>query len=452
MATTLATQLAEWSAALRWGDLAAPHQEAVRLWLLDTLGVILAACAEPPGQTVLAVARRQGGSRESTLVPGGERLPAPWVALAHGTLAHTLDFDDTLPASVVHPGSVVVPTALAVGEAASADGAAVLATIAAGYEVAARLGAAAGRRFHARGFHASGVVGPLVAALVAGKLYTLPLHQTAQAMGLAGSMAGGLLEFLSDGSWSKRLHPGWAAHGGVVAAQLAAAGFAGPASVLEGRHGLYRAFLGPGAADLTTVTRELGRRWESHAVMPKLYPCAHAIHPFLDAALRLRAEHRLVHDAIASVRCRVAPWQVPIVCEPREAKIAPETEYQARASLPFAIAAALIDGRVDLETFAPVGIRRPEVLALAARITHVEDADLTTGFAGALEVDTREGRRLTAREPSVLTVGPDRIRAKFRTTAGHLLPRARVEELAALAGRFETATPVELLALCRSDG
>lgn len=445
----LALELSEWSAGVRWADLASDHQDAVRAWLLDTLGVILAAVGEPPGRAVLDLARRQGGRSESTLVATGERLPAAWVALAHGTLAHALDFDDTLPGPVVHPGSLVVSTALAAGEAAGANGAAVLGAIAIGYEWAARLGAAAGREFHARGFHASGVVGPLVAAAVAAHLAGLTPRQAAEAVGLGGSMAGGLLEFLTDGSWSKRLHPGWAAHGGIVAAQLAASGFPGPPSVLEGRYGLYAAFLGGGTADHDAVRRDLGHRWLSRAVVTKLYPCAHVIHPFLDAALALRARHGLTADDVRAVRCGVAPWQVPIVCEPRATKVAPRTEYQARASLPFALAAALVDGRVDLDTFTPAALARPELGALAARVIHQETAAGGAEFAATLTVETSDGRRLAA-EATAAAPDPGKVRDKFRATAGRLLHPDRVAALAARVERFEETTPAALLALCRS--
>jgi 2-methylcitrate dehydratase PrpD len=434
MSLPLALALAEWSAALTWDGLPADVQERVRLWLLDSLGLMLAGSTFPPGRAVLEVVRRQGGAPEATLVGGGERIPAAWAALAHGTLAHSLDFDDTLPASVVHPGSLVIPTALAVGEAAGADGAALGAAIAAGYEIAARLGAAAGRAFHARGFHASGVVGPLVAAAVAGKLYGLSPRATAEAMGLAGSMAGGLLEFLQDGSWSKRLHPGWAGHGGVVAAQLAGAGFPGPVSVLEGRHGLYAAFLGSGVADPSRVLDGLGTEWRGREAHAKLYPCAHVIHPFLDVARALREQHGLRAEEIESVVCHVAGWQIPIVGEPREEKVAPRTEYQARASLPFALAAMLVDGRVDLDTFAAMGetIDREDVLALAARITHRErpaTGSDAAGFGGGLELTTRTGARLVMEAPASDPPSPDAIRAKFRMTAGRRLPSRLVMSL-----------------------
>lgn len=434
MSTPLALALAEWSAALTWESLPADLQERVRLWLLDSLGLMHAASAFPPGRAVLEVAQRQGGAPESTLIGGGERVPAAWAALAHGTLAHTLDFDDTFPASVVHPGSLVIPTALAIGEATGADGGALGAAIAAGYEIAARIGRAAGRAFHVRGFHASGVVGPLVAAAVAGKLYGLSPRATAEAMGLAGSMAGGLLEFLSDGSWSKRLHPGWAGHGGVVAAQLADAGFPGPISVIEGRHGLYMAFLGSGVADPSRVLDGLGTEWRGREAHAKLYPCAHVIHPFLDAAHALREQHGLRAEGIESVVCHVAGWQIPIVCEPHEEKVAPRTEYQARASLPFALAAMLVDGRVDLDTFEAAGetIDREDLLALAARITHRERPPTgpdAAGFGGVLDLTTRTGARLVAEAPASGPPSSDAIRAKFRMTAGRRLPSRLVMSL-----------------------
>src|SRR5207249_4161772 len=154
------------------------------------------------------------------------------------------------------------------------------------------------------------------------------------------------------------------------------------------------------------------------------------IHPFIDAALALRAQASLVPAAIAAVRCRVAPWQVPIVCEPRPAKVAPQTEYQARASLPFALAAALVDGRVDVDTFTDEAVRRPELLALATRVTHAEDADPGGAFAGSVELETDDGRWLRERRVAAPAPAAERLRGKFEATAGRWLRPERVAELA----------------------
>jgi len=460
----LALELAEWSAALRWDAVPADVRERVRLWVLDALGLVLAGSTIPAGRAILEIVRHQGGRPEATVVGLGDRAPAVWAAFAHGAFAHGLDFDDTFPGSLVHPGSLVVPAALAVAESVSADGGALGAAVAAGYEVAARLGAPAGSAFHARGFQATSVVGPLVAALVAGKLYRLSPRTTAEAMGLAGSMAGGLLEFLSDGSWAKRVHPGWAAHGGIVAAQLAAAGVPGPPSVLEGRYGLYAAFLGTGTADLGSVLDGLGVAWRAREARAKLYPCAHVIHPFLDAARAVTGRDADALD-VEAVVCHVEPWQVPLVCEPRAEKIAPRSEYQARASLPYCLAAALVDGRVDMETFAPAAIARPDFLAMAARVTHREPGGAPAGssppaaraaagapgatIAGAaLEITLRGGRRLTPAVSAERVPGPEAVRAKFARTAGRRLPADRAAALAAAVTGLPATTAAELLARC----
>jgi 2-methylcitrate dehydratase PrpD len=448
MARPLARELAEWSAGLRWGALPQDLRARVPLWVLDHLGLVLAATDSPPGRAARDVALAQGGAAESGVAGTRERLPSAWAAFVHGTLAHAFDFDDTLPESVVHPGSVVVATALAEAQAIPADGEALGAAVVAGYELMARLGAAAGRAFHARGFQATSVVGPLAAAAVAAKLRGLPPEAAAHAMGLGGSMSGGLLEFLADGSWAKRMHPGWAAHGGIVAAQLAARGFSGPASVLEGRYGLYAAFLGPDRVDLDRMTAGLGEDWLAASVRAKLYPCAHVVHPFLDAAAALVGRHGLRAAEVADVWCDVSAWQVPIVCEPRPEKLRPRTEYHARASLPIALAAMLVDGRVDLDTFTEESLGRPALLALAGRVRHrvAQAAGGSAPFEGAIEITTRDGRRLTAHVAQTEAPGSGEVRDKFRRVATRRLSPGQAADLEALALALPAASATALIA------
>jgi 2-methylcitrate dehydratase PrpD len=425
VAEASARRLADWCAAVRPGEVPAPQMELAKLRILDTVGLVLAAADTAPARAVLDLVATQGGGEEGTLIGSARRLPAASAALAHATLAHCRDFDDTYADTVVHPGSTVVSTALAVGEAVGADGFEMLAAIAVGYEVAARLGAAAGRKFHRRGFHATGIVGPLAAAAAAGRLYRLSGQRIAAAMGLAGSMSGGLMEFLADGAWSKWLHTGWSAHGGIVAAQLAARGFRGPETVLDGRYGLYAAFLGEGEAELGPVTAGLGRDWRGGAALFKYYPCAHVIQPFIDAALALRAEHRLAAADIAEVRCTVPPWAVPIVCEPRPRKLRPENDLEAIASLPFLVAAALADGRVDLDTLDSASLARADLRRMAALIRHREDAALTAGFDGRFEMTAKDGSGF---ERAATSAAPDagKLRDKFRRNAARTWPEPRI--------------------------
>ena len=214
--------------------------------------------------------------------------------------------------------------------------------------------------------------GAFAAALAGGRCLGLAEGPLAAAVGIAASCASGLLEFLEDGSEVKRLHPGWAAHSGVLAAGLAGAGLTGPGTGLEGRFGFYHAALGV-RPDLTPLLDSLGSRWETLAVGFKPYPCCHYSHAYVDAARRLRDAHGIDADAVVDVECRVPAGEVPIICEPAEAKRAPRTDYDAKFSLPFTLAAAFVDGRVRVETFAARRLEDPALLALAARVRYAVD-------------------------------------------------------------------------------
>lgn len=378
---TITATFAAWARDLRADDVPAEVRDRVALRVADAVGLVAAAWSTPPGVAVRALAAELGGTGTARLLFDPAPLHPAAAALAHGTLVHALDFDDTFPTSVIHPMGVLLPAALAVA-GPDLPGADLVTAIAAGDELLARLGAAAGRGLHARGFQATGVFGPLAAALVAGVLRGREPAVVASAMGLAGSMSGGLLEFLSDGTWSKRLHPGWAAHGGIVADGLAARDFPGPASVVEGRHGLFASYLGTPAPG--GITDGLGERWLSYEAQVKLYPCAHVLHPFIEMALDLRG--RVDVAGVDRVVCEVAPWYVPIVCEPVAEKVAPASEYQARASLPMAVAVALLDGRVGVSSFEPESTGRADVRALARRVEHVADPALAEGFGARMHV------------------------------------------------------------------
>lgn len=420
-----ALQLADWCARLTWADVPAAVREHVPLRVLDTVGLILAGADTPAVAAARAYAQQQGGSAQATLIGSNDRLPASLAALVHGTAAHCRDFDDTFVDSVVHPGSVVVPTALALAQAHDVAPDEFATAIVAGYEVAARIGAVAARRFHARALHATGVVGPIAAAATAGRMLQLDAERIGWAMGLAASMSGGLMAFIVDGGWSKWLHCGWAAHGGIVAAALASRGFRGPAHVLDGGHDLYAALLHGETVDRTGLTDALGRDWRGDAAQFKYYPCAHVIQPYISALLALRAEHGLGAAAVDAIECTIAPWAAAIVCEPREAKLQFESELAAIASLPYQLAVALLDGDVGLHALSEQARSRADVAALAARITHRNDPQLGRTFDGSLTIHTADGRHLSA-----TAITPDidaaKVRSKFAANAAARLSSVAV--------------------------
>jgi 2-methylcitrate dehydratase PrpD len=435
---TLSTQLADWLAELRYDDLPTEVTEDAALRVLDTLGVALAAVDLPLGRAVRATAATLGSGDEAGLIGGG-RSTAALAALVNGTLAHALDFDDTHAGSVMHPSAPACALALAVNEASGGSGRDLLLDVTAGIELNCRLGLVAPGAFHAVGQHPTGVLGAIAAALVAARRFGLDRHGLAMAAGIAGSQASGILEAYSDGSWSKTLHPGWAAHCGIAAARLAQAGFTGPLSALDGRYGVFRSHLpAPQELCFDSATAAIGDHWCMLDTACKLYPCAHAIHAFVEAALVLRQRHGLDPADIASVCLIIPPGFADQIAEPRAAKLKPLTPTHARASAFFAVAAALIDGRLGLDHYTDEAIRRADILALAERMSWREGSNETPiRFSGTLTLTTRDGGTSEHAVADTEGTGSRRLdraafEAKFRVTAGIALGGEAVERLIAM--------------------
>ena len=209
--------------------------DKAKLVFLDTLGIALASSTMDFGRMVVKVAEKLGGPNSSRVIGSPLKVAAANAVLANGTLAHGLDYDDTLEEAIVHTGCCAGMTALAVGEELRASGRAVLEAAIAGTEVMCKVGLVAPGKFHARGFHPTALCSTFGAAAAAGKLFALEPAQWIDAFGLCGSQSSGIIEYLADGTWTKRLHPGWSAHGGVIATLLAQQGFRGPTTVFR-RH------------------------------------------------------------------------------------------------------------------------------------------------------------------------------------------------------------------------
>jgi 2-methylcitrate dehydratase PrpD len=432
-----ARSLARFVSGLSLKDVPAPVVTAASLLALDTLGNALAAAREDFGLSVVRAARRLGGQAESTLIGDGAKVAAATAALANGTLAHGLDFDDTREDAIVHTGCVAVTTALAVGEAVGASRRAVLEALLAAVEVMCRVGLAVPGQLHARHFHPTAVTGSFAAAAAAGKLYALTEDQLVHAFGICGSQSAGIIEYLTDGTWTKRLHPGWNAHAGVTAALLAQAGFTGPETVLEGAHGFYQAFAGGhDEVKLAALLATLGRTWEITNLTYKPYPCGSIAHPYMDCAGRLRARPGFDPDAIVAVRCRTAAGPVPRLWEPIAAKWAPPNGYAAKFSLPYLLAVMFVRGRVGLADFSDEAVRDAAVLRLAGRVTYELDPtiDYPRHFIGDVRVRLASGEELVETQDHPHG-GPDHpmaredLESKFRGNAGLLLDAERVERI-----------------------
>jgi 2-methylcitrate dehydratase PrpD len=461
MADSLSLTLARFSSDTTFERLPPEVVHSVNLRVLDTLGICLAASAQALGDGVAELVGSWGGRGEAGLVGRTGQYPAPQAALLNGTLAHSLDFDDTHLPSVLHPSASIVPAVLAIGEACGRSGRETIAAAAVGIEVTVRVGMGGylpevGNVFFERGWHATSICGTLGAAAAGANLLGLGADGIAHALGIAASMGGGVIEANRAGGTVKRLHCGWAAHAGLTAALLARAGYTGPPTVLEGRFGFYRAFL-DGNYDPTPVVAELGERWEVPGIFFKPYPANHYTHAGIDAALAIRARHRIDPGRIRRIDLGAAAPALRTIGEPREEKIRPRSGYHAQFSGPFTVAAALLGGGglgVSFDDFTDEKARDPARLALAAKVhTFVDEACdrlFPHQFPAVLRIETDDGtiyeeRVMENRGGPGNPLSDDELRRKFALNAGQALAAEQAERLAEAIFALDRSDDVGLL-------
>ena len=404
----------------------------------DYVAAILAACPEPGGASMIGQARR------------GDAAGA---ALVNGTAAHGEDFDDTFEGGPVHAGAVIVPAVLAAAETQGADGAALLRGLAIGVETICRLSLVAPKRVHQAGFHPTSVFGTLAAAAAVGTTLGLDAAGLVDALGVAGSMAGGLIEYLAEGAWTKRLHPGWAAQAGLRAALLARAGFRGPRTVFEGTHGLFHGFARGTQGEYGRLTGTFGESWVAETIAFKPFACGTMIHPYIDCAIRL-AGHGIAPSDIVEILCEVGEGTVHRLWEPLAQKQAPPNAYAAKFSTPFCIAAGFFLGDAGLAAFTEERARDPRLRELAAKVRYVVDPKnpYPDNFTGHLRARLRDGRIIEERQPHLRggarePLSRAAIEAKFFANAAYGgWPRAQAEAACEEVRRL-FAGPLDLAAL-----
>lgn len=401
------------------------------------MGIALASSQTQTGEIVGKIAETRGGAEQAGVIGVDRRYPAVSAALVNGTLAHALDFDDTHLPSVLHPSASVVPAALAAAEATGATGRELLAAVAAGNELVIRVGMAGydeilgNSVFFENGMHATSIVGTLGSALAASMAFRLEESQIGHAVAIAASMGAGIIEANRTGGTVKRVHCGWAAHAGVTAAELAAAGLTGPPTVFEGRFGFLRAYVGENA-EASAITTDLGNRWELPRVFFKPYPANHFTHAGIDAAIELR-DAGLDPEEIEDIELRVPTAVLRTIAHPEEDKTRPATGYAAQFSGPFTVATALVGGGglgVSLDDFADEAVRDPLKLELASRVRCVPDPECDAIFPNQLPAilrvrlkngENREARVFYNRGGPENPLSESELEVKFRTNAGSVL-------------------------------
>jgi 2-methylcitrate dehydratase PrpD len=424
-----------------------------KLHILDALGVGLAASTFDFAKTALGGIQRVEEKGQVPVIGFPVRLSVRDAALLTGMLIHGLDFDDTHLASIVHPSASVLAAALTAGTAHHASGREALLAYLVAVESVTRLGSAVAGDFHRVGLHPTGVLGAFGCVLAAGRVARLTAEQMTAAQGIALSMAGGSLEFLEEGSWTKRLHPGWAAVCAITATALAAQGFTGPRLAYEGRFGLYRMHLGPETSvDWQACTKALGSDWEMLRVRFKPYPACHFTHAFIDAALRLAQEYHLTPEHIDSITARIAAGEVATVCEPEQSKRRPRNAYEAQFSVHYAIAASFVRRCFTLSELTAECLTNPKILALCDR-THYEvdpDAPFPQQYSGSIVVTTRDGKQLQQAERghdalAGATIAEERVVAKFEENASLALEAQSVRRILELVMCLDELPDVALL-------
>jgi 2-methylcitrate dehydratase PrpD len=390
--------------------------------LLDVAGLCLAARRT---DYVDALSRSVDAGGPCTVLgrPGGFR--AEDAAMINGAAAHGEDFDDTFEGGPVHAGAVVVPAVLAACERFGQPGAAALLGVAVGVESLCRLALVAPRRLHDAGFHPTSVLGALAATLGVSAALGLAPPQAVDALGVAGSLAGGILEYLAEGAWTKRLHAGWAARAGLHAARMGREGFRGPRTVLEGAHGLFSAFARGAPVDGDRLVDGLGRRWLLEGLAFKPYATGTMNQPYIDCALRLRGEGFSAEE-VAEVWCETAEGYVRRLWEPLASKHRPANAYAAKFSTPFNVAVAFVTGGAGLDAFTDETARDPRVLSLASKVRYTVDPanPYPRAYTGHVRMTLRDGRVFEERQPHLRggvhqPLSRDELTRKFLDNAVH---------------------------------
>tara|TARA_R110000787_G_scaffold285461_1_gene401080 strand:- start:1152 stop:2546 length:1395 start_codon:yes stop_codon:yes gene_type:complete len=413
--TDISRRLADFAAGLHYEDLPAEVVERTKLLILDTAGIMVRARndAESTPAMVRAI-ERLGLATGDCAVPGDVKTYAPSAAaLLNGTLAHSLDFDDTHAEASLHSSAPIVPAALAAAEMMGASGKDLIAACVAGYEVQIRLSLALGPSDHYdRGYHPTATCGIFGAVAAAGKLLGMDADQIDSGFGIALSQSAGSMQFLADGAWTKRSHVGQAAQNGLMCAVMALEGFKGPRHAFEGKWGFLHAYA-PNA-DHAKATKDLGTEWQTMRLAVKPFPSCRYTHAAMDALQKIMKDEGVTADEVEAVEIGLPKTGMKIVSFPEDAKHNPESVVDGQFSMPFCAAVVLSEGTMLWDHYAK-HLKNPDTLALTKKVTCVNDPEVEALFpanmAGKATVKTARGTF------SVLVDMPKGEPANFMTVA-----------------------------------
>jgi len=396
--TIYAEEFSNWAINLKTKDIPTDVQEVLGFLVKDISGVIIAARNEDYIQSLVKTYSNTG----NTIALGHKNIFDVFSSsIICGTAAHGEDFDDTFEGNPMHVGATMVSVFLSAGQFFKLNGEQILRGIAIGAELICRMALVSPTAMHKQGFHPTAICSVFGAAAGLGVVLGLNSKQLSSALGVAGSMASGIIEYLAEGTWTKRIHPGWAASSGIHAALLGRSDFLGPRTVFEGTHGFFKAFtIKEIEKDFSHLTKDLGTRWECKNLAFKPYACGTMAQPFVDCAMQLRDK---VNDLskIKSIKAKVGEGTVHRLWEPRKEKNNPSTPYSAKFSVPYCVAVTLSKGGAGLEEFNETNIADQSILKIANLIEYEIDPndEYPKNYTGTLILETTDGNIIEAKQP-----------------------------------------------------
>ncbi|EOZ2160861.1 MmgE/PrpD family protein [Campylobacter coli] len=359
--------------------------------MLDSLGTAIAASKEECVLNAFKAFENLSTEKNTPVWVNDKKLDPIYAAMLNGIASHALDFDDTHTEAILHASAILTPLCLSYGFHISKDAKKIIKAFIVGWEVAARVGIASKGTFHKRGFHTTAIAGIFGSVSASAVLLDLNKQQIINALGLAGSFASGINEFLSNGSNSKVLHIANAIKNGILVANFAKNNMSGPLSIFEGRDNIFKCFGIEQECDKTELDKGLGEIWQSMQVSIKPYPSCHFAHGLIDCAIALKNDG-LKADEIKSIRCFVDEVPISFICDPLEAKYTPSSAYEAKFSMPFLMALGFFDGKITLKSYQD--LKRKEVLEFAQKITYEKrkSQGFPKYFPGHMEATLQDGK------------------------------------------------------------
>lgn len=435
-AIAIAERLADQAAALTAEKIPAEVRARAEELLIDVVGLCVAARDTDYVKAVIAGVDAGG---PCTAIGHQQTFSAEAAALINGTATHGEDFDDTFEGGPVHSSTVIGPAVLAAAERFGCAGPDVLAGFVVGVETLCRLSMVIPKAIHKSGFHPTAVLGAMGATLAVARTMKLNKQQTVDALGIAGSMASGIIEYLAEGAWTKRLHAGWSAQVGIQAARLGKQGFLGPRTVFEGIHGLFNGFARSNKGDYDVLTRDFGSDWYMSRITFKPYATGTMNQPYVDCALRLSKKGFAAED-VADILCETAEGYVHRLWDPLPAKQRPANDYAAKFSAPFNIAVAFVTGGAGLAAFTEKTVRDERILALAGKVKYVVDPNnpYPKAYTGHVRMTLKDGRVFEERQPHI------------RGGAQEPLSRAEIEDKFRLNAVFGGWSEAQIAAFLKS--